>query len=211
MKTKLEEKQKELIDHYKDYTTGDILSWSETYMDEWENEEHKLESEIAELEDDEFVKLYTEPSDKEKVLFLPQTGNRGELYEILWKHATNMKGDETMIPVDEIDSIIDDILALSTSKQPNKSAEEILAAYIITPDSKREVVTSYQVIHFDDALKAMKEHREQGMPSEEEISEMASIQVSRYLKARNNPTADLHKRFIQVATWVITKWKGETK
>jgi len=210
MKTKLEEKQKELIDHYKDYTTGDILSWSETYMDEWENEEHKLESEIAELEDDEFVKLYTEPSDKEKVLFLPQTGNRGELYEILWKHATNMKGDETMIPVDEIDSIIDDILALSTSKQPNKSAEEILTAYI-TPDSKREVITSYQVIHFDDALKAMQEYCQQGMPSVEEINERFAIVEN---KDDNYVTEALNNaaKFKRIgATWVITKWKGETK
>ena len=61
-------------------------------------------------EDIEKVMGVSQP-ESEKQLLPPQTGERGVLYEILWQHATNMTtGGESIIPCDEIDSIIDCIL-----------------------------------------------------------------------------------------------------
>jgi len=47
------------------------------------------------------------------------------------------------------------------------------------------------------------------LPSEKLISEEASKQVSLYLKARNNPTVDLHKRFVHMAKWMLSQIKGK--
>lgn len=37
--------------------------------------------------------------------------------------------------------------------------------------------------------------------TDEMISDMASLQVSRYLKAKNDPSVDLHRRFRDMAKW----------
>lgn len=39
--------------------------------------------------------------------------------------------------------------------------------------------------------------------TDEEIGQMANEQVSLYLKARNNPTQDLYKRFVNMAKWAL--------
>jgi predicted Zn-ribbon and HTH transcriptional regulator len=64
---------------------------------------------------------------KNRILLPPLIGDRGELLEILWKHATNMRGEETYIPCEEMDSIVDDILALQSQKkeQPTKEVNLI--------------------------------------------------------------------------------------
>lgn len=51
-----------------------------------------------------------------KVLHPPYTGERGELYEILWKYASGGGGEESRISCDEIDNIITDILKLQNGK-----------------------------------------------------------------------------------------------
>jgi isocitrate dehydrogenase kinase/phosphatase len=68
---------------------------------------------------------------------------------------------------------------------------------------------------WESILKAMQEFAESyhdekvAEVTESVISEQASIQVSRYLKAMNNPTHDLHKRFCFMAKWMRNRLIGK--
>ena len=83
--------------------------------------------------------------------------------------------------------------------------EELIREYekLIKLCNSREFFNIPSVNILKDKLSAFKSQDQSvQMPSDEEISERASIQVSAYLKARNNPTADLHKRFVNMAKWM---------
>ena len=95
-------------------------------------------------------------------------------------------------------------------EQPGKSAEEIL---------KKHVNPILQLLNIDDyfdvysynktILKAMKEYRTAGMPSEDEIDERFAVVKN---KDDNYVTEALNNaaKFKRIgAKWVITKWKGE--
>ena len=153
MKTKLEQKQAELIEHLKT-VISDIVD--KDYTDVTIK---CLESEMAELEKEE------ENPRTKSLRLLDEWFTETPKEEIAKMIAYYDKMDFNGPTIEEYLSSFGNIHP-SDSKQPGKSAEEILAAYIITPDSKREVVTSYQVIHFDDAIKAMKEHRTAGIREE---------------------------------------------
>jgi len=49
------------------------------------------------------------------------------------------------------------------------------------------------------------------VPDSDEISERARLEVSHYLKARNNPSEDLYKRLTGMSKWAISEIKKLNK
>jgi hypothetical protein len=64
----------------------------------------------------------------DELLTPPRTGERGELYEILWKSVSGGNGEECRIPCEEIENIITDVLKLYELKDPKASDEDIINA-----------------------------------------------------------------------------------
>ena len=87
-------------------------------------------------------------------------------------------------------------------EQPGKSAEEVLenitdlSAVLFSKEPDDILITPRE------ALKAMKEYRTAGMPSEEEINK----ELSNYLYKLTTPLDDYQKFRIEVAWEYIAKW-----
>ena len=59
-----------------------------------------------------------------------------------------------------------------------KTPEEILQKYIIQPQSKRAVVSCYKLVHFDDAIEAMKSYARE-----------ACVKFAKHITEKDSPYA----------------------
>jgi len=106
-----------------------------------------------------------------------------------------------MIPLYEqaVDLLSQSRDTVSDPKEEGKGAEDFLKkkykSEFISPDvqfSKRLLIENMEEFASLPAKQSV---------TDEDIEEEASFQVSRYMKARNNPTMDLFKRFKNIAKW----------
>jgi len=96
-------------------------------------------------------------------------------------------------------------------EQSGKSAEEILSKIskisvgCLIQDYKQKCITPEQ------AFKAIQEHREQGMPSKEDLKQYLLDNYKPFMIDDMDANEYFRECALICMNWVLNKWKGETK
>ena len=138
----------------------------------------------------------------------PYTGERGELYEILWKHASGGGGDESRIPTDEIDNVITDILKLYSLKsdlnsEPKKGFDIAELKEHLQNTPLEELKKEWKEINELFPSNVSDQSKGQGIDAEEIQSKMLQIIVDYHRRTDyiiDNAVKDMYTLFKEYAS-----------